>query len=172
MTLTELPTPVAFTRTVLVGLDDLPGDLPPVPELPADPAAVGTAAPTAPVRRVDSKLSRTIASVVLLLVGTAGLAYARFGHPDRIPVPAPAVAISPAQDLAGGDPVLVDVGAHSGDVEVDLFVDGDWTGSDTSAPFTPEWEHRSPGEHELKAKITDGDGNVRYSAPILVEVPS
>ena len=44
------------------------------------------------------------------------------------------------------------------------------TGSDSTAPFTREWEHRSDGAHEIKAKLTDSEGRVRYSDAVRVTI--
>jgi hypothetical protein len=159
----DTPPPVTFQRTVLVGIDD--------PFL--TPQAV--AAP-APVARVTPRvrLAGSIGSVTFLLLVVAAMAWFRFGDATAIPGsagPVPTVAItSPAATLADGGTVEITAGPGADIEQVDLFVDGDWTGSDTTAPFTPEWEHRSDGTHELKAKLTDSEGRVRYSEAVEVTV--
>lgn len=167
-----LPPPVRIRRTVLVGIEDLaeaPSAPPPtVPVVPPPTAPAPASAGSVPA---GARLTASVLSVVVLLAVVAVTGWLRFAHPRSLPVALPSVTVSATPDLAAGDPVLVEVGPTSGAVRVDLFVDGDWTGSDTTAPYTPEWEHRSPGAHEVKAKVTDADGDVRYSAELVVDVP-
>jgi hypothetical protein len=173
MTMTEVRpetvAPVTFRRTVLVGIDDpmLEQGLPPVP---APPTAVEQADTDSPFRLVAS-----VASVAFLLLVVGVMAWFRFAgapHLDGVSGPTPTVTLSvPATpELSDGAAVTVDLGTGAPPEQIDLFVDGDWVGEDHVAPYTPEWEHRSPGEHELKAKVTDVDGRVRYSEPVEVTI--
>jgi hypothetical protein len=180
MTMTEVrpgtDTPVSFRRVVLVGIDD--PQLDGIPPAPAAPLTVADVL-TAPALPADGVLPRTrlavsVASIALLLVAVAAMAWFRFGDAPPVPgsagpVPSVAIASSPTA-LDGGASVQVTVGAGAAVERVDLFVDGDWTGTDDSAPFEPEWEHRSDGMHEIKAKLTDSEGRVRYSDPIEVKI--
>ena len=152
----------SFQRVVLVGVDD--------PFLAQQLVAGDLQGGPSP----RSKLSIAIASVVVLLCFVAGLAWLRFDDLSAMPGtggPVPEVTITPtAGTLSEGGPVEVTVGAGAAVERVDVFVDGDWTGVDTTAPYAPEWEHRSPGVHEVKAKVTTADGAVRYSDPVEVTV--
>jgi hypothetical protein len=185
MTVTDIqpqaPAPVTFRRTVLVGVDDPLLDGGAVPPAPAPPLTVADvlADEVAPALPADGVLSRArlataVASIALLLVAVAGMAWLRFGDARHVPgsegpVPSVAITSSPTA-LDGGASVQVTVGAGAAVERVDLFVDGDWTGSDTTAPFEPEWEHRSEGTHEIKAKLTDSEGRVRYSGALEVKI--
>jgi hypothetical protein len=136
-----------------------------------------------------ARLRRWVFAATLLgfvAVGTGTVLYGRLAHAAAEPAPPklvqerapvngvmPFVTITAPRDgLALRDHAVVEVAADDGGapVRVDLFVDADWVGSDEGAPYSPEWEHRSPGVHELKAKVTDADGNVRYSEPVEVTV--
>jgi len=182
MTMTDVRTdsPVSFRRAVLVGVDDPQLDsVPPAPAAPLTVADVLAPAPALPADGVlpRARLATATASVVVLLLIVAALAWFRFGDATRVAGdagPLPAVALAPVSDaaLSAGEEVVVNVGAGAGIEQVDLFVDGDWTGSDTTAPFTPEWEHRSDGTHEVKAKLTDSEGRVRYSEALEVTIGS
>ncbi len=184
MTMTDVrpdtASPVSFRRAVLVGIDDpmLDEGMPPVPTAPLSVADVLAPAPALPVDGVlpRARLATAVVSIALLLLAVVAMAWVRFGDARHIPGsegPVPAVTISSsAFALADGAPVVVDVGPGAGVERVDLFVDGDWTGSDTTAPFEPEWEHRSDGTHEVKAKITDREGRIRYSDAVEVTVGS
>jgi hypothetical protein len=181
MTMTELaPTPtavppVAFRRVVLVGVDEA------LPPAPVAPVVVPDLAP-APALPADGALGRgrlvaSVASVALLLVVVVAMAWFRFSGAAGLPVtagPLPSVTITTTDPVALSDGAAVEVALGAGVAveRVDVFVDGDWTGSDTTAPYAPEWEHRSAGTHELKAKVTDADGRVRYSDPVEVTIGS
>lgn len=71
--------------------------------------------------------------------------------------------------LRGGSVRVVPLGGQA-PYRVDLFVDGDWVGRDETAPYLPAWPERGAGRHELKAKVTDADGTVRYSAAVPVHL--
>lgn len=81
-------------------------------------------------------------------------------------IAAPLPAGSP---LRGGSVRVVPLGGQA-PYRVDLFVDGDWVGRDDAAPYLPAWPERVAGRHELKAKVTDADGTVRYSAAVPVQL--
>ncbi|HYF46164.1 MAG TPA: Ig-like domain-containing protein [Acidimicrobiales bacterium] len=181
MTMTDLrpQAPIGFKRVVLVGVDD--PQLDSVPPSPAAPLTVADvlAEPALPADGVlpRTRLATAAASVIVLVLLVAGLAWFRFGDAARIAGnagPLPTVSLAPATDaaLSAGDEVVVNVGPGAGIERIDLFVDGDWTGTDTTAPFAPEWEQRSDGTHELKAKLTDSEGRVRYSDAIEVTIKS
>jgi hypothetical protein len=185
MTMTEVPTeigsPVSFRRAVLVGVDDPlldGGAIPPAPSVPLTVADVlaPVEAPALPADGVlpRARLATAVVSIALLLVAVAAMAWLRFGDARDIPGsegPVPSLSItSPPEALDAGAEVEVLAGAGADVERVDLFVDGDWTGSDDTAPFQPEWEHRSDGTHEIKAKLTDSEGRVRYSDPVVVTI--
>jgi hypothetical protein len=159
--------------------------------LPDDGFEPVPARPVSPVRRPGRgvRARRWVFAAALLAfvaVGTGTVLYGRLAHAAAEPLPPKAVAESlpvnavmpfvaitaPRDGFALRDHAAVAVAADDGGapVRVDLFVDADWVGSDDRAPYTPEWEHRSPGVHELKAKVTDADGNVRYSEPVQVTI--
>lgn len=141
-------------------------ELPP-DDRPLDPVLPPLAAP----RRHSLALS-VIGSLVAVAAVVA-LGWWRVSSATEVeggPGIVPAVAITaPATGNLIGDDTQIRIDAHDA-VRVDLFVDADWTGTDRTPPFTPEWEHRSAGTHELKAKVTSADGTVRYSEPVTVIV--
>ena len=92
--------------------------------------------------------------------------------PDTV---APSVAISapaPASTVSGVAAVAVSASDSGGISRVDLYVDGVFYGSDTTAPYTVSWDTRNTtnGPHALVAKAVDPAGNVGTSAAVTVTV--
>jgi hypothetical protein len=170
--------PVTFRRTVLVGVDDPLLDS--VPPIPAPPLTVDDEVSATPVAEsVDGsprvRLVAGVLSVTVLLAFVGVLAWFRFGEATHLagvsgPTPTVSLDVPTTFALSDGADVTVELGTGAPPERVDLFVDGDWVGEDHEAPDTPEWEHRSAGDHELKAKVTDVDGRIRYSDPVEVTI--
>lgn len=78
-----------------------------------------------------------------------------------------AAPVPPEVLLRGGTLRVVPLGGTP-PYRVDLFVDGDWVGADRSAPYAVVVGRHSRGDHEVKAKVTDADGTVRYSTAVPV----
>lgn len=121
------------------------------------------------------------ASVGCLLAGLAAATWAvsvGAARPGSAPAPTgemPALDVVIAAPVPSGPPLrvgsvrVVPLGGQ-GPYRVDLFVDDDWVGRDDSAPYLPAWPDRVAGRHELKAKVTDGAGTVRYSDAVPVRL--
>jgi thermitase len=92
--------------------------------------------------------------------------------PDTV---APSVAISapaPASTVSGVAAVAVSASDNGGISRVELYVDGVFYGSDTTAPYTVSWDTRNTtnGSHAVVAKALDAAGNVGTSASVTVTV--
>jgi hypothetical protein len=102
----------------------------------------------------------------------------------RIDAAAPTVSItSPASNSSfkWGTKVTVSTsvadvgtgtGSPSGIAQVTFYVDGKATGTDTTSPYSVQWNpnKRDVGTHSLTAVATDAAGNSTTSAPITVTI--
>jgi len=86
---------------------------------------------------------------------------------------APSVSITaPAQGSTIAKNVTVSVVASDniGVTKVELYIDGQFYGTDTSTPYAFGWNTRrvAPGAHVLTSKAYDAQGNTSVSAPVTV----
>ena len=92
--------------------------------------------------------------------------------PDTTP---PTVTIdSPANGatVSGGISIKVSANDNTSVSRVDLYVDGNLLGSDTTSPYSFFWDttQAGNGSHNLVAKAIDGAGNIGTSATVSVYV--
>ena len=145
------------------------------------PVAVATTWRSRRSRRLHRARTRrfALASAGCLAVGliAAGWAVAAAGSASQITRGTPAapagldvVIAAPVPHevlLRGGTLRVVPLGG-SPPYRVDLFVDGDWVGADREPPFAIATGRHGRADHEVKAKVTDADGTVRYSTAVPV----
>jgi chitodextrinase len=80
---------------------------------------------------------------------------------------------SPAANAVLGSgtvPVVADADDNVGVSSVEFFVDGSSIGTDSSAPYSVDWNATVGGAHDLTAKARDAAGNVTTSATVTVTI--
>ncbi|HSP79404.1 MAG TPA: PHB depolymerase family esterase, partial [Myxococcaceae bacterium] len=100
---------------------------------------------------------------------------ARFFGLDNRDAVAPTVSIgspAPGASVSGTVQVVVDATDDMGVARVELYVDGNLSGTDTTAPYALGWNTSATtnGTHALVAKAYDAAGNVGTSSPVSVTV--
>ena len=153
-----------------------------LPVLPGPPAPAPPPAGRRARRRRRARARRLVgASAGCLLVGLVAAGWAAAaadqGHQIARGTPAPPPGLDvvvaapvPSEVLLRGGTVRVVPLGGSPPYRVDLFVDGDWVGADAAAPFLVEAGRHGRGPHDVKAKVTDAAGVVRYSGAVPVTV--
>ena len=95
------------------------------------------------------------------------------GPPADVAAPTASISSpSSGATVSGSVDVGVDAADDVGVVSMDLLVDGQTVGTDTTAPYLFAWDSSSVanGAHELTAVARDAAGNVGASGPVAVLV--
>lgn len=119
--------------------------------------------------------------ILEVLVYTAALSEAdrlaieQYLHDKYFAAQPPTVAItSPAPGAWLVAPANITITADAADdgsiAQVDFYVDGALVGSDTTAPYSVEWNNVAAGPYSLTAKATDNSGAYSFSERVMALV--
>ncbi|MDD7885079.1 carbohydrate-binding protein [Flavivirga sp. 57AJ16] len=94
----------------------------------------------------------------------------------NMPNQAPTVSVtSPTNGAAFGEPASFSISASASDSDgsidyVDFYAGTTYLGTDTSTPYSYDWNSVAAGSYSLTAEAFDNEGASTVSAPVLVDV--
>ena len=116
------------------------------------------------VLAMQSRLSVTIAVTVMAILTVASASV--YACPIWI------MGVEDGQEVFGIVQIQVDIPEKGEFKSADLLMDGDSIGTDTTEPFTIQWDTTQVdnGQHEIQIRATRGDGSTKTSKAVIVIV--